>query len=92
MSVKEAWLSAGEAEARAPQVLICEVGAFAAAGGALDEALHYEERLVNFLQRALVFANGGGYSGYAYGATVKFVDDGGEFSCCLSRRGRKRQC
>lgn len=52
----------------------------AAARGALDEALHDEEGLVNFLEGGGIFTDGDGEGVEADGAAAEFVDHGFEES------------
>ena len=61
-----------------PQVLVRQVRHLAPTGRALDEALLDEERLVDFLYRARVLAQGGGDGGQAHGTALELVDDGGQ--------------
>ena len=59
-------------------MLVGEGGGFATTGGALDEAFLDEVRLVDILDGAGVFAEGGGDVGEADGTSIELVDDGGE--------------
>ena len=59
-------------------MLVRQLRHLAPTGRALDEALLDEERLVDFLYRAGVLAQGGGDGGQAHGTALKLVDDGGQ--------------
>ena len=56
-----------------------KVGDFAAARGALDEAFFDEVGLVDLLDGAGVFADGGGYGGEAHRTSAELVDDGRQY-------------
>ena len=57
-------------------MLIGERSDHASALCALDETLHDEIRLVDFLNSTRVLANGGGNGAYAYWSATELVDDG----------------
>ena len=45
---------------------------------ALDKTLHDKERLIHFLYRARILADGCGYGAHTHGSATELVDDGGE--------------
>ena len=59
-------------------MLVGEFGDHAPAWGALDEAFHYEVGFIHLLNCSRIFANGGGYGGYADRTSLELVDDGKE--------------
>ena len=59
-------------------MFVGQVGDFPSAWRASDEAFLDEERFVDLLDGAGVFADGGGNGGDAYGSALELVDDGGE--------------
>ena len=61
------------------QVLVGELGGFAATGGAHKVAFLDEEWLIYFFYRASVVGNGGGYRVQSDGAAFELLDDGGEY-------------
>ena len=68
-----------EVEAVEAEVAPGQVGDLSATRGALDEALLDEERLVDLLHRAGVFAKGGGDGRQADRAAAELGDDRGQY-------------
>ena len=52
---------------------VCQLRHHAATRRALDEALHDEERFIDFLDGACVLADGGGYGGKSYRTAAELV-------------------
>ena len=55
---------------------ICQFGNHPSTRGALDKALHDEERLVYLLYRSAIFSDGRGDSRDTHGSTLELIDDG----------------
>ena len=67
------------AEGLSAEVSVSQRSDLAAARCPLDEALLYQEGLVDLLYRAGILAQRGGYRGEAHRAAVEFVDDGQQY-------------
>ena len=63
----------------ASEVTVCQLGNHAPPGSALDETLHNEEWLIDFLDSAGILANGCGYGGKSDRTATELVNDGKQY-------------
>ena len=62
-----------------PQMLVGKFRHFTPTGGTFQETLFYQERFIDFLYRAGIFAQSGGNGGQSHRAAFELVNDGAEY-------------
>ncbi len=62
-----------------PQMLVGKLRHFTPTGGTFQETLFYQERFIDFLYRAGIFAQSGGNGGQSHRAAFELVNDGAEY-------------
>lgn len=62
-----------------PQMLVGKLRHLTPTGGTFQETLFYQERFIDFLYRAGIFAQSGGNGGQSHRAAFELVNDGAEY-------------
>ena len=62
-----------------PQIACRQAPSLHAHGGTFQETLFYQERFIDFLYRAGIFAQSGGNGGQSHRAAFELVNDGAEY-------------